>query len=409
MHHIGSVIHVIYKCISRVSCFLLLSCYLTMRRITTVTLVFISFCCCADTLLLYELDHADQALVFNPGESFLAKDVLGFCYRYQGTWAQGDDWRMDLSDGYIAYRVYETTIVDNKIRRVFWDFNAITSVLDTNDPPVYFPLRWNNVCYMINFLEKSVSSFYNGKLVVKDFPDGLKNIGDSINITRITVLKNKKAMITDMSLFSVNVTPEQMIEFTECQSEEEESQGAEKLTAWQVLDSEGAEINTTTTSEESVESMCHWKPYFLILPLQGLWPGKEKCNLLGGKLYNYFNDTERIKFTAWVQAWHKKRGGKQVVGLDLSDDEEEGIWKSTETGQVIAVIEKLRPDRVSETIYENWRPGQPNGGRTQNMISFDAYYDKRGWVDYDTDSKKHGWMTCQVGSNAVISLQINTS
>ena len=46
-----------------------------------------------------------------------------------------------------------------------------------------------------------------------------------------------------------------------------------------------------------------------------------------------------------------------MVGLDLTDEEEEEVWVSAETGEVIKVIEQIAPHRMSEmSEYENWRP-----------------------------------------------------
>ena len=49
--------------------------------------------------------------------------------------------------------------------------------------------------------------------------------------------------------------------------------------------------------------------------------------------------------------------GPIMVGLDLTDEEEEEVWVSAETGEVIKVIEQIAPHRMSEmSEYENWRP-----------------------------------------------------
>ena len=98
--------------------------------------------------------------------------------------------------------------------------------------------------------------------------------------------------------------------------------------------------------------------------------------------------------------------------MDLSDDEEEGVWKITETGELLAVVEKTRPDRFSEHKYENWRPGQPNGGRFENAIYFDAYYSTgQGWVDcpYWGPPTHAIPYTCQVGKSVNLTLNISFS
>ena len=368
-----------------------------MKSLYLAVLIFSDVC---HNFLILELDKGDQSVVLDllekTGEVLQAKDTLALCYRYKSPWAQGDIWRIDLSEGYLAFYVYDQRIVDNKIRRVLWDFNGVTTILKLKDPPLFFQVRWNNVCYMIDFVEKSVHFFYNGNLVVKDFPDGLKKFADPVNVTRISVLKDRKVIVTDMNVFTMNVKLDEMVEFVNCKSPEYQGPFSWSTGEWKVLDSNGEEMDSITTSEEDGESLCQSKAHFLILPLQGLWPGKEKCNLLSGKLFNYYSEDERIKFVTWIGSWHSKRGDKQYVGLDLSDEEEEGVWKSTETGEVVSVIEKIRPDRISESKYENWIVGQPNGGRAQNMMIFDDRGGTRSWADVDTWDFNWGWMVCEV-------------
>ena len=363
-------------------------------------LLLLIFCVVCHNLLVLELDRGDNSVVLDPvektGEVLQANGTLALCYRYKSTWAQGDIWRVDLSEGYLAFYVYEKRIINNRIRRVLWDFNGVTTILKLKDPPLFFQVRWNNVCYMIDFVEKSISFFYNGYFVLKDLPDGLKNFDNHVNVTRISILKDRKAMVTDINVFTSNVKSDEIPKFTKCKSPEYQGPFSWSTGVWQVMNSNGKEIKVSTTEEEELESLCENTSQLLILPLQGLWQGKEKCNLLSGKLFNYYSEDERIKFLTWIRSWQAKRGDKQYVGLDLSDEEEEGVWKSTETGEVVSVIEKIRPDRVSETTYENWILGQPNGGSAQNMMILDDRGGARSWADVDTWDFRKGWMACEV-------------
>ena len=133
-----------------------------------------------------------------------------------------------------------------------------------------------------------------------------------------------------------------------------------------------------------------------MLPMTGFWLGKEKCNLLSGSAYVFRNESERFKFTSWVQKWHRKIGEKPRPTLDLNDEDEEGVWVMSETGEVLAIHETSAPKRITEHMYDNWRPGQPNGGRSQNIVAYDAYYTTgKGWVD-DCSWCPKFYMTCQV-------------
>ena len=354
---------------------------------------FLSLCSVGLSIDVYELDHSDQVILLLPDQP-VQVETLALCYRYKDTWVQGDWWEIMLEDGEIID--YADQIIENgKMVRAGWSFNGITSILVNEDPPNYIQLRWNNVCYMIDFQEKIGKFYHNGKLVVEGIMDGLKLMADKFRIKQVKIMQDRKAKVSDVNLITKDVTHEMLISFTSCQSSSFDGPYSWESGLWKHLDVNKTEM-TMTTTEESSESLCSHESLFLILPMQMIWRGKEKCNLLSGKLYNYGNVTERDRFRSWVKSWHKKIGTKIYPGLDLSDEEEEGVWKSLESGEVIAIIEKEKPDRISEHRFEDWRPGQPNGGRAENTIVIDVYsaYDK-GWCDV-TYHPTVGWMTCQV-------------
>ena len=71
---------------------------------------------------------------------------------------------------------------------------------------------------MINYIDKTISFYHNGKMIAKKIPDGLKNSPNSLNVTNIALLENRKGMVTDVNLITYNVTPDEMVAITSCQS-----------------------------------------------------------------------------------------------------------------------------------------------------------------------------------------------
>ena len=350
------------------------------------------------SLSVYELDHGDQKVVFNSskviGQPLQVKDVFALCYQFKFYWALGDYWRIDHSEGFFSYH---PTIRDYTTPQALWNFNDITTIFFFENPADYFQLRWTSVCYIVDYLDKSVSFFMNGKMVSKGKPDGLKNSPNNANITKITLVSNQKGLITNANLITRDITPELMIAITSCKDTTTIGPVQWNSGVWSLLDGNDTSMEKSLSLDVSLESLCDQKPYFVILPKSGFWLGKEVCNTLSGKGYLYTNETERLAYTDWVRAWHEKIGSKPRPILDITDEEEEGVWISTETGEVVAIFEKAAPHRISEHKYENWRPGQPNGGRTENNANYDAYYPTgQGWVDGCSWCYGGGYFTCQV-------------
>ena len=351
----------------------------------------------SNSILVYNLNH-EEKVVFNPVKPLWVDDIFALCYRFRDTWTHGDNWRIDLEEGFYEYPSSPGEYVkDYKLLKALYSFSGITSFLNNENPPDYFQLRWNNVCYMINYVEKTVSFFRNGELVAKKSPDGLKNSKNGANITKITILKYRKGAVTHANLIISQVSPERMKAITSCKTFPEEGLASWTSGAWKLLDNADKELEPDTV-EMSPGDLCNQDPYLVMLPLTGFWLGKEKCNILQGKAYLYRNESERLEFTRWVRAWHKKIGvePKPRPTVDVTDEEEEGVWISSETGEVIAIDETSAPHRIAEHKYENWRPGQPNGGRSENNANYDAYYSTgQGWVDGCSWCPKY-YMTCQV-------------
>ena len=365
--------------------------------------IFLIFCFphSLNSLQFYDLNHQKQKVVFNPleisGQPIQVRDVFALCYQFKNKWGVGDHWKIDLTEGYYLYK--DIVIIDGKRLQALWDFSKITYILFNEDPPDYFQLRWHSVCYMINYLEKTVSFFHNGKLVASGKHVGLKNSPNSANITKITIVDEMEGKVTNANLIITNVTPEELIAITSCQRIESSGPAPWSSDVWKLLASDDTVVSSQfLSSEESLDSLCVYKPYFVMMPWISFWPGKEKCNTLSGKCYHYTNETERLFFTAWVRSWHEKIGDKPYPTIDITDEAEEGVWASTETGEVVAVVEETAPHRIADHKYENWRPGQPNGGRTENGVLYDAYYPTgQGWVDGCSWCRPlHYYMTCQV-------------
>ena len=351
-----------------------------------------------NSLLVYKLSKSKQKVIFNPlestGKAFRVEKAFALCYKFTSLWASGDTWRIELSDGY--YEKRRDSVNKYKLIRAIWNFNGITTFLNNMDPPDFFQLGWNNVCYEINYVQKTISFYRNGQMVATKIFDVLNKTNGSVNITKITIQKNARGMVSNVNLITNNVTADEMIAFTSCKSYQYEGPSSWMSGAWKLLDENETELAALQIKESS-GSTCDQKPYFLMLPSTGFWLGKEKCNLLSGKAYLFRNETERLEFTAWVKAWHKKLGKKKERPiLDLTDEEEEGVWVATETGEVIAIDEVFAPGRISEHKYENWRPGQPNGGRSENNVNYDAYHKTRkGWIDGCSWCQRFT-LTCQV-------------
>ena len=150
---------------------------------------------------VYKVDQPDLTLVFTPDQLLLVRDVFALCYRFLDPRANGDNWRIDLVDGFYEYpSVPYHFIVDYKLVKGIWNFNTITTHLINPDPPDYYQLRWNNVCYVINYLSKMISFFRNGKLVAEITAPGLKAKPNFGNITKITLLKGAVGHISDVNL-----------------------------------------------------------------------------------------------------------------------------------------------------------------------------------------------------------------
>ena len=107
----------------------------------------------------------------------------------------------------------------------------------------------------------------------KSSPDGLKDSPNNVNITKITVMKNMREKVKMVNLITNNVTPERMLEINLCHSFPGKEPSSWVSGTWKHLNAKGTEL-PLISNEESIESVCNHKPYFLILPLQGLWIGK---------------------------------------------------------------------------------------------------------------------------------------
>ena len=373
-----------------------------MISVLTMRLPWVTGLLCRGVLgiAVYKVADPAHTVVLSPVQPLIVRDVFALCYRFLDTRAHSDNWRIDLTEGFYEYPSFPNEfIIDYKLVKGIWNFNTITTHLINEDPPDYFQLRWNNVCYVINYLTKMVSFFRNGKLVAEIMAPGLKAGPNSANITKITLLKGAVGLVSDANLIVEDVTPETMVAITSCTTFSSMGSSSWMSGAWKLVDGNGTIVDPVITIEEPEDSFCHQKPFLVFLPKTGFWPGKEKCNLLAGKAYRFTNDTERIEFAAVVQDWHTKAGLRwdEYPTLDITDDEEEGVWVSAETGEVIAIHEAAAPHRIAEHKYENWRPGQPNGLRYENNAQFDAYYPTgQGWVDGCSWCSTY-YMTCQVG------------
>ena len=71
---------------------------------------------------------------------------------------------------------------------------------------------------MFDFVNKAVSFFLNGNLIVTQSPDGLKNSPHNANITKVTIMKDMKAIVSDVNLITTKATQEKMKYFTLCES-----------------------------------------------------------------------------------------------------------------------------------------------------------------------------------------------
>ena len=279
-------------------------------------LLLVYLCYAVLNIGVYELDHSDQSVILQLDQPVQIDSTLALCYRYQDTWVQGDYWNFELVDG--GYIRYPDFVIENrKMIKALWNFNEITTFLVNVDSPDYFQLRWNNVCYMIDFTKKIVRFYHNGKLVVQGSPDGLKNSNDNVIIKEVVIMKDRKAKVTDINLITKGVTEDLLQSFTSCQSSAIEGPYSWESGLWQLIDSNKTEISQTT-EEEIFDSFCRQESLRLILPMQHIWRGKEKCNLLSGRLYNYRNVTERNKFQSWVKSWHEKIGEKIPPGRSIT-------------------------------------------------------------------------------------------
>ena len=98
-----------------------------------------------NSLLVYKLSQSNHKVVFNPlentGKTFRVEKVFALCYKFTSSWASGDTWRIDLTDGF--YQKNQDLVKEYKLTRAIWNFNGITTFLNNKDPPDFFQLRWN--------------------------------------------------------------------------------------------------------------------------------------------------------------------------------------------------------------------------------------------------------------------------
>ena len=103
----------------------------------------------------------------------------------------------------------------------------------------------------------------------------ISKVENNVNVTNITLFNNLKAE---------DITISRIKSITSCQTFLKDTHNFLESGIWKLVDAEEKELPSTSLNE-SLESLCVQKPHFLILPNQGHWPGKEKCNALSGKLY----------------------------------------------------------------------------------------------------------------------------
>ena len=99
----------------------------------------------------------------------------------------------------------------------------------------------------------------------------------------------------------------------------------------------------------------------MLMPAQSTWKqAKEMCHRLNGRLQMASTQNSVQQALSFVQ--RSERSGKcSKVWLGATDEQEEGVWRDSETDDVI-------------DLSSFWKQGQPNGDRIQNCLGITVWF-----------------------------------